>query len=289
MRLEALDHPKTLDLAARLNVELPTAIGMLELLWAFTGKKSPQGNIGKFPDGAIARSCYWMGDPQVFLDGLVAAGFVDEHPVHRLCIHDWADHCPRWVHAKLKKAGLELIPTVVPTVVATTEHIPRARAFPREGKGREGKCIHAHPETPTAVRTPEPSSEGNGGARPTPAQQTAADWSDGQLADAFAAVRLSYPARTGRQDWITAEHHWRQRLDQGATPEQLLAGVERYAAFVTAGGVSGPAFVLGPEKFFGDRDQPWSQRWDPPLGKAETRLANNLNAADEFMRRTESA
>ena len=56
MKLDALDHPKTLDLAARLNVELPTVIGHLELLWAFTGKKASQGGIGKWPDGAIARA-----------------------------------------------------------------------------------------------------------------------------------------------------------------------------------------------------------------------------------------
>ena len=56
VKLDALDHPKTLDLAARLNVELPTVIGHLELLWAFTGKKASQGGIGKWPDGAIARA-----------------------------------------------------------------------------------------------------------------------------------------------------------------------------------------------------------------------------------------
>lgn len=101
MKLEALDHPKTMDLAARLTVELPTAIGHLELLWAFTGKKSPRGNIGKWPDGAIARACYWMGRPELFTQALVAAGFLDESTDHRLTVHDWHEHAPRWVKSKL--------------------------------------------------------------------------------------------------------------------------------------------------------------------------------------------
>lgn len=109
MKLDALDHPKTLDLAARLNVELPTAIGYLELLWAFTAKKAPQGNIGKWPDGAIARSCYWNADATVFVTALADAGFLDRDEAHRYLIHDWKDHAPRWVASKLSRAGQAII------------------------------------------------------------------------------------------------------------------------------------------------------------------------------------
>jgi hypothetical protein len=122
MKLDALDHPKTFDFAARLGVELPTALGHLELLWAFTGKQSPQGDIGKWPDGSIARACYWMGDPAAFMRALQDSGFIDPDPKHRLIVHDWPEHCMRWVRAKLKKLGKNfLYPTVEATVVATTE------------------------------------------------------------------------------------------------------------------------------------------------------------------------
>lgn len=119
MKLDALDHPKTLDFAARLGVELPTAIGHLELLWAFTAQKAPQGNIGKWPDGAIARACYWNSNPDHFVSALVDSKFVDTHPEHRLLIHDWSEHAPRWVRAKLAKAKLNFI-YVVSTVMDTT-------------------------------------------------------------------------------------------------------------------------------------------------------------------------
>jgi hypothetical protein len=144
MKLDALDHPKTLDFAARLNVELPTAIGYLELLWAFTGKKAPQGNIGKWPDGAIARACYWMGDPAEFVAALLASGFVDADEAHRYVIHDWHEHAPRWVKAKLKSLGQSFVGTTGDTVVETVvETIGRpskgSQAKRSEAKGREGE------------------------------------------------------------------------------------------------------------------------------------------------------
>lgn len=120
MKVDALDHPKTLDLAARLDVELPTAIGYLELLFAFVGRKSPQGNVGKWPDGAIARACYWNAAPEVFIKALIDAGFIDKCADHRLLIHDWTDHAPRWVKARLKSLNADFL-TVVLSKDASTE------------------------------------------------------------------------------------------------------------------------------------------------------------------------
>lgn len=124
MKLDALEHPKILDFAARLGVTRPTALGHLELLWAFTGKHAPQGDIGKWPDGAIARACDYMGDPNLFLQSLLQSGLIDANAEHRYLIHDWPEHAPRWVRAKLAKAKQDFISisrTVVRSTVATTD------------------------------------------------------------------------------------------------------------------------------------------------------------------------
>ena len=109
MKLDALDHPKTFSLSAGLNCELPTTIGYLELLWKFVGQHSAQGNIGKWDDGAIARACYWPGEPEIFIKALVNSGYLEETEEHRLIVHDWEEHAQSWVRAKLKKLGLEFI------------------------------------------------------------------------------------------------------------------------------------------------------------------------------------
>lgn len=148
MKLEALDHPKTLDLAARLKVELPTAIGHLELLWAFTGKKASQGNVGKWPDGAIARACYWMGRPEDFILALRDSGFIDADSEHRFTVHDWHEHAPGWVRAKLKKLGLEFISTSETSSEQTSEPSSDESSEPSiQGKGREekGREVEAMP------------------------------------------------------------------------------------------------------------------------------------------------
>jgi len=151
MKLDALDHPKTFDFAARLSVDLPTAIGHLELLWAFTGKQAAQGNIGKWPDGAIARACYWMGRPELFIQALQESGFVDADAMHRLIIHDWHEHAPGWVRAKLKKLGLaflSLVPTKEPSsdgnLEAALEMTREPSTKSSEGKSSEGKSSEAN-------------------------------------------------------------------------------------------------------------------------------------------------
>lgn len=117
MKRETLRHPKTLDLSARLSVERPTVLGYLTLLWDFTAEFAPAGNIGKFPDGAIARACEFDGDATLFVDSLVASGWLDRDAGHRLLIHDWAHHCERWVKAKLEKLK---IPFAEPSTTAIT-------------------------------------------------------------------------------------------------------------------------------------------------------------------------
>lgn len=147
MKLEALDHPKTLDFASRLNVELPTAIGYLEFLWAFTAKKSPQGNIGKWPDGAIARACHHNGDAALFIKALAESGFLDANPEHRFMIHDWKDHAPRWVLSKLSRAGQNILNcsddcSADNTVSNTQDYTDNSKAS--EGKASEGKASQQH-------------------------------------------------------------------------------------------------------------------------------------------------
>ena len=89
------------------------------------------------------------------------------------------------------------------------------------------------------------------------------------ITDATAEVEIRlqalYPKLTGRPDWISALRAARQLIETGqATWDGMIAAVTRYAAFVAAGGVSGPQYVLTPVKFFSAPDRPWSLPWDPP-------------------------
>lgn len=107
-----------------------------------------------------------------------------------------------------------------------------------------------------------------------------------QVQDDFenmARVQRAYPPFAGNQaDWQLAERACLDRLAEGATWDELEAGAQRFAAFVAAGGRSGPQYVDLPSKFYGNGL--WKQPWTPPATKAETRLIGNLDAAAEAKR-----
>ena len=107
-------------------------------------------------------------------------------------------------------------------------------------------------------------------------------------------ARLIYPMTTHRADWGTAWHQALAIISDGeATGAELLAGARRFRAYVDAGGVSGPAFVMTPQKFFvrtkRDQPAPWSLPWTPPQTKAEAAQDANLAASAEFLRRMGAA
>lgn len=100
--------------------------------------------------------------------------------------------------------------------------------------------------------------------------------------------KLAYPERSGDQGWRAAHRAANARIEEGHTPDEFVEGARRYAAYIAATGSTGTQYVkkaatfLGPEKHF-------AELWLLPSTKAETRLNANLNAAEEFMRRTDAA
>lgn len=98
-------HPKTFELAERLGVQWPYAVGTLEILFHFTSQYAPEGNIGRFSDKRIAAGLGWRGKPEKLIGALVESGWVDRHATERLAVHDWQDHLDQGTLRKLDRAG----------------------------------------------------------------------------------------------------------------------------------------------------------------------------------------
>lgn len=86
------DHPKTLMLANELSIKKYAAVGLLEMLWHFTARYAPRGDIGRFADGIIGNSLDWGGSIPELIEALVKVGWVDKNNEYRLVVHDWSDH-----------------------------------------------------------------------------------------------------------------------------------------------------------------------------------------------------
>jgi hypothetical protein len=104
MALRAVpDHPKFADFKARLSQPKGAVLGWLEAIWHFTGRFTPQGNLGKYPDAQIEAWVEWTGEPGSLVAALVASGWIDEDPVHRLLVHDWAQHADKATKLSLSR------------------------------------------------------------------------------------------------------------------------------------------------------------------------------------------
>lgn len=256
MKLDALEHPKTLHLASLLGVSRPTVLGHLELLWAFTGKHAAQGDIGKWPDGAIARACDWLGDPQVFLQSLLQSGFINASDAHRYVIHDWPEHAARWVRAKLAKAGLQFVTAVATTVGSTDDTSDDGAETPPDDSGTI---------EPTVVATAVASSKSNEGKSnedktPTAAMPPRAKRSRDPNPDWLTDFKREFPDRLGDQGWQRAVRAGNARIAEGHKPDEFIAGAKRYHAHCKAIEKIGTQYVkqaasfLGPDKYF---LEPW--------------------------------
>lgn len=247
MKLDALDHPKTLELAVRLGVSRPTAIGHLELLWAFVGKYSAQGNVGKHSDGVIAKACDWTGSPEEFIAALVGAGFLDADKTHRLIVHDWGLHCHAWVRAKLKKLDLPFI---------------------------ERSSVRSSVPSSAPSATPSTSEAFSSLAKPSLV-----------TTDAIASLRAVFPKRAGSQPWNKAEKAIAARLREGHSREEILEGAVRYAAFIRATGKEGTEYVMQASTFCGP-DKRFTEPWDLPRTKAENEQGQRVSAGLEWLEGT---
>jgi hypothetical protein len=99
--------PKFKKLKRRLGLTRDRDVmGLLESLWLLTQKSAPRGDVGKQLDNEdIAIELEWDGDADELVNALVDTRWLDRCSEHRLVVHDWATHAPRYVHGIVSKRG----------------------------------------------------------------------------------------------------------------------------------------------------------------------------------------
>lgn len=82
-------------------------------------------------------------------------------------------------------------------------------------------------------------------------------------ADEFERTWAEYPKRAGGNPKRDACKAWEARVKAGAKPDDILAGVQRYAAFCRITGKTGTEFVKQGATFFGPSEH-YLDDWTPP-------------------------
>jgi phage replication O-like protein O len=96
--------------------------------------------------------------------------------------------------------------------------------------------------------------------------------SETQRDDGFELAWTLYPKRAGGNSKKAAQAKWKARTRAGVAPDEILAGVERYANYVRATGKEGTEYVLQAATFFGPNDH-WKEEWMIPYGHGQQRNA----------------
>ncbi|TDT01661.1 helix-turn-helix domain-containing protein [Erwinia rhapontici] len=104
----------------------------------------------------------------------------------------------------------------------------------------------------------EPKDIGAQAEARTPAKRSSQEYSP-----EFESAWQAYPKRAGANNKSAAGKAWAARIKSGVSAAAMLAGVQRYAAFVIATGKSGTEYVKQAATFFGP-DHHFDEPWDVP-------------------------
>lgn len=131
---------------------------------------------------------------------------------------------------------------------------PRTRENPRRESGKS----HFDPTEITSEITSENTNTGASADASAPARSAKQDYSPD-----FEIAWQSYPKRAGGNSKSAAFKAWKARLKDGVKPDDMLAGVKRYAAYTRATGSVGTQFVKQATTFFGP-DRHFEEPWQAP-------------------------
>ncbi|HBQ5642591.1 TPA: DNA-binding protein [Klebsiella variicola] len=131
---------------------------------------------------------------------------------------------------------------------------PRTRENPRRESGKS----HFDPTEITSEITSENTNTGASADASAPVRSAKQDYSPD-----FETAWQAYPKRAGGNSKSGAFKAWKARLKDGVKPEDMLAGVKRYAAYARATGSIGTQFVKQAATFFGP-DRHFEESWQVP-------------------------
>ncbi len=176
-------HPKVGKLCEELGISVPTAVGILELLWHFTAEFAPQGDIGKFDDSRIEAAMLSPFRPKgKLILALIKTGWIDQDEVSRLIVHDWCDHADASVRKRLERSHVWFVavtPKVTGRCTATLPDggIPPDPILSRSNPSPEPEPSHSQIDTPS-LRAKPARSLGGQSVRPpsTELRETLSLW-----------------------------------------------------------------------------------------------------------------
>ncbi|EMI40533.1 hypothetical protein [Rhodopirellula sp. SWK7] len=102
MKTGTTSHPKFRSLQKRLDLPIYAVVGILESVWMMAGQFADDGDLSRFTNEQISDAVDWSGDADELIDALVEFRWLDRIETG-LMVHDWLEHCPKYVQDRLSK------------------------------------------------------------------------------------------------------------------------------------------------------------------------------------------
>jgi hypothetical protein len=289
-----LEHPKTIELAAVLDIPEPFAVGLLECLWQHVAKYFPHGDITTLKPAVLARSIRYPGDGNALWDALLSCGFLDSNGA-QTWVHDWSDHADDAVHMSLARRGLRFANGAEPKLTRLSAQ-ERAQIEARKAQGgapeAPASAGRAHTERTKPKPEPEPKPEAiakapidseraeNGGQAAAdtegtaPPQETASGPEPEREPEPekpqpwqseWQAFLAAYPPRNGDRGVKDGQKVFVRLVKGGTAPAEIIAGCRRYREWADANGKTRTEFVKQIPAWL--RGEAWREDWSarPPL------------------------
>ncbi|WP_313686060.1 helix-turn-helix domain-containing protein [Pantoea sp.] len=125
---------------------------------------------------------------------------------------------------------------------------------------RHPLCRHAAPEPSLEPSIESKKNIGTSEKSAEPKRNAKREYSP-----EFETAWHAYPKRAGGNPKPSAWKAWSGRIREGAKPDDMIAGVIRYAAWVLATGKLGTEYVKQAATFFGP-DRHFDEAWEVPRG-----------------------
>lgn len=140
------------------------------------------------------------------------------------------------------------------------------RQYQRLRRSKEASTLSTTRKQVLAKSTNSSKQKQEVGTTSSDASQTRS--TSGPYPDAFERTWAVYPKRSGGNPKKSAFKAWRARLNNGATAEEIHAGVERYARFCEVTGKANTEFVKHAATFLGP-DEHFRELWSAPASPSD--------------------
>jgi biotin operon repressor len=148
------------------------------------------------------------------------------------------------------------------------QKLPEGGAGAARGGGAGAAPRISHSLEPVKEPVSESKSIGTSAKAVEPSRNTKQEYSP-----EFEEAWQAYPKRAGGNPKPSAWKAWSARIREGVKPSDMLAGVQRYAAYITSTGKAGSEYVKQAATFFGP-DYHFAESWEVSVQQRQTPAQN---------------